>query len=161
MKTKPTPSFNIGLFILSLTVPLAAGVIGSFFTSDAIPTWYAELAKPGFNPPNWIFGPMWTALYILQGIALYLILTTRHANKSKAIGVFATQIIANTLWSIIFFGAKSPMWAFVNIIILLGLILWTIKLFGTIKPIAAKLLIPYLLWVSFAAILNASIIALN
>lgn len=161
MKTKPKRTFDIKLFIMALLLPFAAGAIGSLFTSDAIPTWYATLSKPSFNPPNWVFGPVWTLLYALQGIAFYLVLRTKHHLRDAAIGIFVAQIILNTLWSILFFGLQMPGLALIDIFVLLGCIVWAIATFKEITPAAAKLLWPYLAWVSFAAVLNAAIVVLN
>ena len=161
MKTTHKPSFNPWLFVLALAIPFAAGAIGSIFTSDAIPTWYASIEKPAFNPPNWVFGPVWTLLYALQGIAFYIILTSKHALRQQAITLFVAQIIANTLWSIIFFGLQMPALAFVDIVVLWILIAFAIQTFSRISKTAAWLLAPYIAWVSFAAVLNISIALLN
>jgi len=148
--------------IVSIAICLFAGGIGSFFTMDAIPNWYASLLKPIFNPPNWIFGPVWTTLYILMGIALYLFWTTKaKISKKKAYYFFFIQLVLNTFWSIIFFGLQSPFLGLVEIIILWIFILLTILEFNKFKKIAAYLLIPYLLWVSFASVLNLFIYLLN
>jgi len=140
-----------------------AGVIGSFFTFDAIPSWYADLARPDFAPPNWVFGPVWITLYTLMGISAYLILR-KGVDKEEvriALGVFGIQLFLNALWSILFFGLRSPFYAFVEIILLWISIAASIVLFWRISRKAAWLLIPYLLWVSFAAILNFYIWILN
>lgn len=155
--------------ICSLLLCLAAGGIGSFFTADAIPTWYAGLTKPYFNPPNWIFGPVWTTLYIMMGFALYRVwqkkLThdkkTKIPSKKKAIIVFLIQLLINTLWSILFFGLQNPFVALLGIIVLWKFILYTIIDFYKIDQRAAWLLVPYLGWVTFAAILNFYIWKLN
>lgn len=141
--------------ILSIGLCLGAGIIGSFFTFSAIPTWYVTLDKPSFSPPNWIFGPVWTLLYILMGISLYRVWTNK-----KVPTVFWVQLILNTLWSIIFFGMRNPTLALVDIAALWIAIVLTIKAFYEINKLAAYLLIPYLLWVSFAIILNLSIVLL-
>ncbi len=144
--------------IYSVLICLLAGVIGSIFTTSSIPTWYAALNKPFFNPPNWIFMPVWTTLYVLMGISLYLIWIKK--NKT-AIKLFAAQLIFNVSWSVVFFGIREVFIAFVIIIILWVLILMTmIKSYKTLKA-AMWLLLPYLLWVSFAAILNLAIVLLN
>ncbi|MDP3733292.1 MAG: TspO/MBR family protein [Candidatus Daviesbacteria bacterium] len=148
-KDFPKLLFSIGLC-------LGAGIVGSFFTFSAIPTWYAALAKPSFSPPNWVFGPVWTILYILMGISLYLVWL-----KKKVPNVFWIQLILNTAWSIIFFGMKNPTLALVDIIALLVAIILTIKSFYKINKLASYLLIPYLAWVSFASILNLMIVVLN
>jgi len=142
-------------------VSLSAGAIGGIFTSSAIPTWYANLAKPDFNPPNWLFGPAWTVLYILMGIALYLVWTSSKEDKKFAYVAFCVQLVLNALWSIIFFGAHEFGWAFLEIAILWLAILTTIIAFYRVSKPAAYLLIPYILWVTFAAILNYGVWKLN
>jgi benzodiazapine receptor len=136
----------------------AAGLIGTIFTSDSISTWYTTITKPSFNPPNWIFGPVWTTLFALMGVALYLVWKQRNR---KALYIFGAQLVLNILWSVIFFGLHSPMWAFVEIVILWLMILWTILTFYKINKVAAYLLVPYILWVSFASVLNFAIWRLN
>ncbi len=153
---------KIPLLIFSIAVCLGAGVVGSFFTISAIPTWYATLHKPIFSPPNWVFGPVWTLLYILMGIALYKIVTSRKSQESsRAIRLFIIQLILNTLWSIIFFGLHNPVLAFVDIVALWITIVLTMQAFYKINKVAGNLLIPYILWVSFATILNVAIVILN
>jgi translocator protein len=139
-----------------------AGIIGSLFTTSSIPTWYATLIKPSFNPPNWIFAPVWIFLYLLMGISFYLIwIKSNNPNFSFLMSVFLLQLVLNAFWSIIFFGLKSPLFAFVEIIVLWLTILICIILFFRISKISSYLLIPYLLWVSFAAVLNFAIWKLN
>jgi len=150
-------------FIVSILICQIAGGIGSLFTSPAISTWYAALQKPSFNPPNWLFAPVWTILFLLMGISLYLIWIRGFKNKETKIAlfIFAVQLILNTLWSILFFGLKFPLYAFIEIIILWLAISLTIISFYKISKTAAYLLLPYILWVSFASYLNYSIWMLN
>ncbi len=140
-----------------------AGVIGSIFTTPAIPTWYANINKPSFRPPNWVFAPVWTILFLLMGIALFLVLRKGLKNKNVKIAFFffIFHLVLNTLWSILFFGLESPFAAFIEIIFLWASILVSIILFLQISRIAGYLLIPYLLWVSFASVLNFTIWRLN
>lgn len=152
--------------IISIVASLLAGVIGSGFTSSSIPTWYALLNKPAFNPPNWIFGPVWTTLYILMGISLYLIWNSKKSNTNKkyykiGIKLFILQLVLNALWSILFFGLQSPFFALLEIILLWISILMTMYYFSKISKTAMYLLVPYLLWVSFASILNLAIYLIN
>jgi tryptophan-rich sensory protein len=151
------------MIIASILVCLIAGLIGMIFTSSAIPTWYAGLEKPSFNPPNWIFGPVWTTLYILMGISLYLVWSKGIEKKEVQQGMlfFGIQLFINALWSIIFFGLHQPLIAFIEIIIMWIMILITIIKFYNISKPAAYLLIPYILWVSFASVLNLFITMLN
>ena len=160
---------NLFKLVIAIAVSELAGVIGSVFTISAIPTWYAGLVKPALNPPGWIFGPAWITLYALMGIAAFLIWSS-YAKASEgqakrqikiALGVFGIQLFLNAIWSIIFFGLHNPFWAFIEIIILWLAILWTIFAFYKISRPAAYLLLPYIIWVSFAAYLNYSIWMLN
>lgn len=136
-----------------------AGAIGSVFTSPSIPTWYSTLIKPSFNPPSWLFAPVWISLYTIMGISLYLVLQKK--NNRRALSFFSAQLILNALWSILFFGLQNPLLAFIEILILWLFIALTILEFRRLDRKAAHLLIPYLLWVTFAAILNLSIWRLN
>lgn len=154
---------NISKLITSLLACQLAGIIGMVFTSPSIPTWYKTLIKPPLQPPNWIFGPVWFVLYIMMGISIYVIWTSqgRSKDKQKAVYVFLTQLALNTLWSIIFFGAHMTLLAFIEIVLIWAAILYTILLFRKISGLAAYLLVPYLLWVSFASYLNLAIWILN
>ena len=149
--------------VLSIGVCFLVAGIGSFFTTSAIDTWYTTLQKPFFNPPNWVFGPVWTLLYLLMGISLYLVWITKigREKKQQAITFFFIQLALNVLWSILFFGLKSPSAAFVGIVLLWLAIFLTIKNFLKISRVAGWLLIPYIAWASFASVLNLSIIILN
>lgn len=142
---------------LAILLCQGAGLIGSIFTINSVTTWYSTLEKPFFNPPPWIFGPVWTILYLLMGISLYLV----WGNKKITLKWFWIQLILNSLWSILFFGLKNPALAFLEIIFLWLAIVLTIQSFWKYNRNAAWLLIPYLLWVSFAGILNLSIALLN
>ncbi len=152
---------NLPLLIFTVLLSEGAGILGSFFTFSSIPTWYTTLVKPSFSPPNFVFGPVWTALYALMGISLYLVWTSKAKSKQYAIKLFFIQLGLNTFWSIIFFGLKNPGLAFIEIIALWVAILLTIKAFQKISKKASYLLYPYFAWVSFATILNFSIWALN
>ena len=152
---------NIIKLIIAIAVSFSAGIIGSIFTSSSIPTWYAAINKPSFNPPNWIFAPVWNALFLLMGISLYLVWINKSKLKKKAITLFGIQLGLNALWSIIFFGLHSPLAAFIEIIILWIAILLTIIYFYRISKTASYLLMPYIIWVSFAAVLNFFIFLIN
>lgn len=136
---------------------------GSMVTLPAIPAWYAGLNKPFFSPPNWVFGPVWTILYLLMGIALYLIWNRGLKNKAtqKAVKIFLIQLALNFVWSLVFFGFHSPLLAFLIIIALWAMIVYSIYLFNKLSNLATLLLLPYILWVSFALILNLFIVILN
>ena len=153
--------------ILKLAVAIVvcqlAGIIGSIFTSSSVSTWYASLQKPLFNPPNWIFSPVWISLFVLMGISAYLVWEKGIGKKNVkyALSIFALQLVLNVLWSALFFGLRAPFYAFVEIIVLWLAILATIIAFFRISKAAGALLIPYLLWVSFAAVLNFYLWILN
>ena len=139
-----------------------AGGIGSLATSDSLRTWYPTLRKPSWNPPDAVFGPVWTALYALMGIALYLVLRRRMDRETRAaLALFGVQLALNTLWSLLFFGRRSPGAAFAEIVLLWFAVLLTILAFRRVSVAASVLLVPYLLWVSFAAALNLAIWRLN
>lgn len=152
-------------FILagSLAACFLAGGIGSIFTTSAIPTWYAGLVKPTFNPPNGVFGPVWSMLYLLMGISLFLVwrMGSSIPGVRIALAFFWIQLLFNTLWSISFFGLRSPLLGLLNIAFLWALILITLVLFMRVNRPAGLLLIPYLLWVSYASALNLAIWRLN
>ncbi|MFH1369092.1 MAG: TspO/MBR family protein [Elusimicrobiota bacterium] len=150
--------------IISITVSLSAGVIGAFFTTPSVKAWYPTLLKPSFNPPNWLFGPVWTLLYILMGIALFLVWNAPGANeeqKNNAMTIFFIQLALNTLWSIVFFGMHSIVGGLFVILFLSSFIIWTTVCFMLISKTAGWLMAPYILWVSFATVLNAAIWKLN
>lgn len=149
--------------VVSIAICQAAGLVGSFFTRPAIPTWYATLQKPAFNPPNWVFGPVWTTLFLLMGIALFLVWRKGLQAEGVAVAlvVFTIHLVLNVLWSFFFFGMRSPLAGFVAILILSVAICATIFTFGRVSRPASVLLIPYIGWVSFAAFLNFHLWRLN
>ena|SRR3989344_5066956 len=172
--------------ITSILICEGAGLVGSIFTAPAVASWYKGLSRPGFAPPDWVFAPVWTILFLLMGISLYLVweknwqinVSLNDSNKEywnpiskrlwvgswkeeNAIAVFGLQLGLNISWSVIFFGLKSPDIAFFEIIMLLFAILYTIVNFYRISKAAAFLLLPYIFWVSFAAVLNLFILILN
>ncbi|MDI1316166.1 TspO/MBR family protein [Flavobacterium sp.] len=152
------------LKIVLLVVGCAGvGYLSGMVTRESITTWYPTLVKPVFNPPNWIFAPVWTSLYIMMGIAAGLIWTSGSDKKiiQKALGFFAIQLGLNALWSYLFFGLHNPLLALIEIVLLWLMIYETYSQFKRINKIAGYLLIPYLAWVSFATLLNASIWWLN
>lgn len=156
---------NKNFKILTVVITcLAVGYFSGQVTQLAITTWYPTLVKPSFNPPNWIFAPVWTTLYILMGIAAGLVwdrIEIENELVKKALVLFAVQLVLNALWSFLFFGLKNPMLAGIEIIILWLMIYETYAKFTKISKTAGYLLIPYLLWVSFATVLNGSIWWLN
>ncbi len=177
---------NIVKLIVSILICELAGVFGSLFTAPAIKTWYVFLNKPSFNPPNYVFAPAWTLLFLLMGVSLYLVwaknwhievkageekqktwnpisrkLFSGSWREENAVAIFSLQLALNVLWSIIFFGLKMPGVAFTEILMLWFAILYTIVNFYRISKASGFLLVPYLLWVSFAAVLNFYIYLLN
>lgn len=140
-----------------------AGVIGSIFTMDSMPGWYATIEKPDITPPGWLFAPVWISLYAIMGISAYLIFKKgmEKPDVRTALGIFGIQLMLNTLWSMVFFGMNSILGAMLVIILLWISIIATIKLFYKISKTAGFLLVPYILWVSFATILNYLIFTLN
>jgi len=148
--------------IISMLIPLAVGFIGSFATSNSVNTWYKTLKKPIFNPPNWLFGPVWTLLFILIGLSFYFVwIENSEKQKKVAFIVYSIQLLLNLMWSFLFFGIKSPLAALVEILVLWIAIIANIIIFYNISNKAGLLLIPYLLWVTFAIVLNFSIFILN
>jgi len=149
--------------IISILVCQLAGLIGSIFTRASVSTWYVTLNKPSFTPPGWVFGPVWITLYVVMGISAFLVWSKGFNNREvkTALIIFGTQLILNALWSMAFFGLRSPLAGLIVIIILWIAILFTILNFIGISRVAGFLLIPYILWVSFAAILNVSLWRLN
>jgi translocator protein len=148
--------------VVSLILPLAVGAIGGIFTAKAVPVWYASLNRPSFAPPNWVFGPVWTVLYILLGISLFLIWRLDSGKeRNLAILIFLLQLLLNSGWSFIFFYFKMVGFALFEIILLWMSIVIMLLLFYKIKPMAAYINIPYFLWVTFATILNAGYYFLN
>lgn len=154
---------NFLKLIISLVICQLAGIIGTIFTYGSITTWYAELNKPSFNPPDWLFGPVWIMLYILMGISLFIVWKEDLKNRDvkTAFIIFMIQLFFNASWTFIFFGARSISGGLIIIILLWVLILITILKFMKISRIAGMLLLPYLLWVSFATVLNFYILKLN
>ena len=149
--------------IISIAIPLAVGTSAGFFTATAVDNWYQTINKPSWNPPNWVFAPVWTMLYVMMGIALFLVWKSDASDilKKTAFTLFAAQLILNFFWSFIFFNQHQPGWALVEIIFMWIFILLTIFTFAQVSKTAGWLLVPYISWVSFATILNYTIWQLN
>lgn len=148
---------------LSIIICELAGGLGGLFTANSVKTWYTTIQKPSFNPPNWVFAPVWNTLYILMGIALFLVWakSAEVPNARKAMLIFYLQLALNVSWSAVFFGLQSIAGAMVIIIVLWCSILWTIVVFRKVSAAAPWLLVPYIIWVSFAAMLNGALVYLN
>ncbi len=154
---------NIVKLIVSIVICQLAGVIGSLFTIPSISIWYSTIQKPSFTPPNWLFAPVWITLFTLMGISLYLVWNKGLKNKEEKLSlfIFFVQLVLNSFWSILFFGLKSPFFAFIEIIILWIAIAVTIFKFYKISKYAGLILIPYIVWVSIALTLNYYVWMLN
>ena len=149
--------------LISLAICFAAEGLGGLFTAQSVGAWYLTLQKPAFTPPGWLFGPVWTLLYFMMGIALYLIWKRAGAGAEGrgALMLFALQLLLNVAWSAVFFGRQSPLGGLLIIVALWLTLALTIWRFRQISPLAAGLLVPYLAWISFAAVLNFAIWRLN
>lgn len=154
-------NINWRRLLIALFIPQVAGLLGVIFTAPEINSWYENLNKPFFNPPGWIFGPVWTVLYILMGISLYLVWQKRDSLGERIFDWWWIQLALNVLWSVIFFGWHLPLLALIEIGFLWWSIRKTMKSFVEVGRAPVRLLIPYLAWVSFAAILNTAIVWLN
>ncbi|WP_256007548.1 MULTISPECIES: TspO/MBR family protein [Pedobacter] len=154
---------NVPALIINVAITLSVGFIGSFFTRSSTDTWYRGINKPSFNPPDSVFGPVWTLLYILIGIAAYRVWQKRDTitHFPRTFAIYAIQLILNLLWSYIFFYLRDPAMALVEIFILLAMIVVNAIVFYKVDKASGLLFIPYLLWVSFATVLNYSIVQLN
>jgi tryptophan-rich sensory protein len=150
-------------FVISVSLPLLVGGLSGFATASGVQEWYPSLTKPPFNPPAWVFGPVWTLLYIMMGVAAYLVWQKGWENEivRVALALYLGQLVLNGLWSILFFGMQSPGLAFAEILVLWLAIAATIVWFWRVSPAAGILLLPYEAWVSFAALLNGSLWLLN
>lgn len=146
--------------VLCLLAPLVAAALGGLATASSVNSWYLEIPKPTWTPPGWLFGPVWTALYLMMGAASWLVWRERAARRpeaNRALSIYAVQLMLNVLWSVLFFGLRRPGLALVEIALLWLAILATLLAFRRVRALAAGLLVPYLLWTSFAAALNAGI----
>ncbi len=152
----------VGL-VVAVAIPLVVGAIGGLATSSSVSSWYPGLLKPSWNPPNWLFGPVWTVLYILMGVAAFLVWRERTGvpEVRSALILFAVQLLFNLGWSVIFFGLRRIGWALIEIAVTWVLILATMVAFYRVRPAAGWLLLPYQLWASFATLLNGAIWWLN
>ena len=149
--------------IIAVLLCILVGFLSSFATQSSVNTWFTTLNKPSFNPPNWLFAPVWTVLYIMMGVAAGIVWANgiHHICTKIALYYFGIQLLINATWSIVFFGFRQPMWALMVIIMLVIMLALTIHRFYLISKTAAYLLIPYLLWICFATALNYKIWELN
>ena len=147
---------SLGLILL---VTFAASGIGGFVTSSFKEPWYSEIILPTFNPPSWVFSPVWTALYILMSVAIWIV-WIKTSNK-KILQLYFVHLFFNAIWSVIFFGFHEIFIALINLVIILFFIIWLMKIYYQVSKISFLLMIPYLLWSSYALILNTTIFYLN
>lgn len=161
-RARPSPWVSVAVLVGFVLVAQMAGLLGIPFTDRAIGGWYDGLDKPAFNPPSWVFGPVWTALYVLIGVAAWRI-WRQHADADREVALswWAIQLVLNAAWTPLFFGARAPWVALVEIVVLWVAIVITTMRFRRIDTVAAVLMVPYLAWVSFATVLNASIAWMN
>ena len=152
---------RIGQFVASIGVSFAAAGIGSFFTIQNIPTWYEGLSKPSLLPPNEVFGPTWSVLYFMIGVALFLVWIQPKGQRRETYASFFTQLILNTLWCVVFFGLHLPWLGVAVILLLIGAIVWTMREFAKVSKPAMWLFVPYVAWVAFAAYLTVGVAILN
>lgn len=147
--------------IISCIVITGLGLLSGLMTTSEIQGWYTTLNKPSWNPPNWLFGPVWTTLYIMMGIAFSLVWHSSHPKRQEALAIFAVQFVLNLAWTFIFFNQHQLQLAFIEIMALWIMIVVNIIVFYRIHKTAGLLLVPYLAWVSFAAFLNFTIMQMN
>jgi benzodiazapine receptor len=163
MQMEKVKKKDVVTLLICILICQCAGFVGSLFTRPSIPTWYATLDKPPFTPPNGVFSPVWITLFLLMGISLFLIWRRGLAERKVrvALGCFGSQLIFNILWSVLFFGFRSPLAGFIDIAVLWVAIVLTIVYFLKVSKVAGVLLLPYIVWVSFASVLNFFIWRLN
>jgi tryptophan-rich sensory protein len=149
--------------LVALSIPLGVGALGSFFTFGSVRDWYPTLVQPSFAPPTWVFGPVWTTLYAMMGLASWLVGRQGLARPEvrSALAVYGVQLVFNLAWSGLFFGLRNPLLALIEIVVLLALIVLTTLRFTAVSRVAAALMLPYLAWVAFATALNGAFWWLN
>ena len=155
-------SRSIYALFAAVGICLVVGIAASVVTASSIKDWYPLLEKPSWTPPNWLFGPVWSALYVMMGVAAWLVWRDSTGTvQRRVLLIFASQLILNCIWSFLFFGLRSPGWAVLEIVLLWSMIVVTMFSFAKINRLAAGLLVPYVVWVSFAAALNFAVWNLN
>jgi benzodiazapine receptor len=159
-------SKNIFKFVISIIVCESVGIIGSFFTFSSVTNWFPTLVKPWFSPPSWLFGPVWIIMYFLMGLSLYIIWNSKaelskQKYRKQFFILFGIQLILNALWSFLFFGLKTPIYGLIDILFLDIVVAMTIIYAYRVSKYAAILLAPYMVWITFATLLNFEIVLLN
>lgn len=152
---------SIAALAFFVGISLAAGFVGSFFTMDSVQTWYATLNRPSWTPPNWVFAPVWTTLYVLMGTAAYLVSRSKKLGKTLVLWLFLAHLLVNLFWSIAFFTLHELLLSVIVIVALLGLIIVLMRLFWRYSHLATYLMVPYLVWVSYATTLSVGYLFLN
>jgi tryptophan-rich sensory protein len=154
---------SVAVLVVAVSLPLAVGALGSFATFDAVRTWYPTLVRPSFAPPSWVFGPVWTALYLMMGLASWLVWREGFTRPEVrgALALYGIQLAFNLAWSWLFFGLRQPFAALLEIVALVVLIGVTAFRFAPLSRLAAALMLPYLAWVAFATVLNGGFWWLN
>jgi benzodiazapine receptor len=147
--------------LINIILPHTAGFIGSYFTIPSIKTWYVNINKPSFNPPDWIFSPVWLSLYTIIGISFYLFHKKNKFKSKKVYYIYGFHLLLNALWSIIFFGMHEILSALIDLILIIITLIILMRYFFSLNRISAYMLVPYLIWICFAAILNYNILLLN
>jgi benzodiazapine receptor len=159
-------SKNIFKFVISIIVCESVGIIGSFFTFSSVTNWFPMLVKPWFSPPSWLFGPVWIIMYFLMGLSLYIIWNSKaelskQKYRKQFFILFGIQLILNALWSFLFFGLKTPIYGLIDILFIDIVVAMTIIYAYRVSKYAAILLAPYMVWITFATLLNFDIVLLN
>jgi tryptophan-rich sensory protein len=154
---------SLAALVVAVLLPLGVGALGALATSASVRTWYPTLVRPSFAPPSWVFGPTWTALYIMMGVASWLVWREGLARPDvrSALALYGVQLVFNLAWSWLFFGLRQPLVALVDIVVLLALVALTARRFAPVSRTAAGLMLPYLAWVAFATALNGAFWWLN
>lgn len=152
---------SIGVLVLFLAVVAAAAGVGGLFTARSVGTWYRELNRPSWTPPGWLFSPVWTALYVMMAVAAWRVWQVAGAGARAALAAFGVQLVLNAGWSAVFFGLRSPGWAFAELCALWLAIVATIVLFTRHSLLAGVLMAPYVAWTTFAGVLNFAIWRMN
>jgi translocator protein len=149
--------------VLSFALVALVSLVGSWWTDTGDGSWYAQLEQPAWEPPDWLFGPVWTVLYILMAVAAWLVARCglHRTDVQVALGLYVVQLALNLGWTGVFFGLEEPGWAVVEIVALIVALLATIGAFARLSRVAAALLVPYLLWIGYAGALTAGIATLN
>lgn len=158
---KEKSSKDIGVLLLIFLTIVSIQGLGAYFTSSSLSTWYEGLIRPSWTPPNWLFGPVWSLLYIMMSVSVWLVYRSKNGKKTSCYTLFGLQLFFNFLWTILFFRLQNPLLALIDILLLDFFLVLTITVFYKKSKLAALLLLPYLFWVLYASTLNVGIYILN